>query len=100
MSDERSMRERIARAICRQSDLDEGFSEEQVDSPAWMELDANYLKCADAVLAAMREPTLDQIEAFKRTGRSLAGSDLGEDEIIATIYTAMIDSATKGCGHG
>lgn len=44
-----------------------------------------------AHLLTIRVPTAQIIEAFKRTAALLAGSDFSEDEMIAMIFTAMID---------
>lgn len=89
---EMSMRERVARAICRQHNLDEGFSEEQVDSPLWRELDANYRKCADAVLEALREPTSGMIQ--RRIDRYPHELRIRPNDLV--VWYDMVDAAEAG----
>jgi len=53
------MLETIARALCRQYEIDDGFSPEQADKAAEGEMYRNFLPAARAVLRAMREPPLE-----------------------------------------
>lgn len=45
--------ERVARALCRQYELDDGFSVEQADRAAASDMYRNFVKSARAALAAM-----------------------------------------------
>lgn len=51
------MVERLARALCRQYELDDGFSPEQADRAAASEMYRNFRAAAKAALSAMLAPT-------------------------------------------
>jgi len=48
--------ERVSRALCRQYEIDDGFSPEQADRAAAGEMYRNFLKAARAAIAAMPSP--------------------------------------------
>lgn len=103
------MREKIARAICEELGRDpdqlepgnaHGVDEEFNSEPHFC-LWRMYGEAADAVLAAMREPT----EAMKASGQKLhwgsgnsacESSEDEEAEHCGRIFTAMIDAAKEG----
>ena len=78
-----TMRERIARAIAKADGMHpEAVSNDEDEVPVW----TLYLDTADAVLAAMREPT-DWMKA--------AYSDVCDTPVLHAVldYQAMIDAA-------
>lgn len=90
-----TMRERIARAICKANcedpdEADHGFLGGGAPKGfAWQ----GYLPMADAVLAVMREPTPKMIEEGE------SAWDVFNNAI--DIWTAMIDAAAReGVDHG
>lgn len=82
------MRERIARALMREAGDDP-------DADSWCSPNAWY-GAADAVLAAMREPT-DQMIMAGIIERHDAGTPEAWKLATAHIYTAMIDAARAPC---
>ncbi len=50
----------VARALCRQYELDDGFSEEQADRAATSDMHRNFLKAADAAIAACSISSTDR----------------------------------------
>lgn len=95
-----SMRERVARAIVDVED--DGISicaffvalweQRFSDSPDMEELEAIFLRMADAVLGAMREPTSGMIEAARQHDIQAMRSPDAE----RTCWTTMIDAAKAG----
>lgn len=79
MTDKTPMRERIARAICK-----------DLDVPPSVAIWEDYLDTADAVLDAMREPTDALADAASWR------DDEDEDCMYKNIWRAMIDAAKEG----
>lgn len=54
--------ERVARALCRQYEIDDGFSPEQADRAAASDMHRNFLRAARAAIEAMRDPPQSMID--------------------------------------
>jgi len=83
------MIERVARALCRQYELDDGFSPEQADRAAAGDMHRNFIKAARATIEAMREPTDEMLAA------GCAGDQEGSFSKSRMDWQAMIDEALK-----
>jgi ABC-type polar amino acid transport system ATPase subunit len=53
-------RVKVARALCRQYEIDDGFSEEQADRAAASEMHRNFLGAADAAIAALSDTSTEK----------------------------------------
>lgn len=82
------MVERVARALCRQYEIEDGFSPEQAERHADSPMRANFRNAARAAIEAMREPT-DAMNDAGETARDV--DDFG----VMYTYIAMIDTALK-----
>jgi len=86
------MVERVARALCRQYELDDGFSTEQADRAAASEMHRNFIGAARAAIEAMREPTEAMVVAggeavFNHTPKRALETSAAE-----AAWPAMIDA--------
>lgn len=112
-----SMVERVAKAICRQANLDDGYADNatlqaSIDGGMWR----NHTGQACAAIEAMREPTPQMCEAGEdeiadiqrgeiRLGVRCGCPDCDERAraLVAKPYTTMLDAAlaeTKEWPHG
>lgn len=79
--------ERVARAICLQFNLDDGYADNSVlRGSIEMGMWRNHVSQARAAIAAMREPS----EAMVSAGQE---EELSRTEDVKAIFSAMIDAA-------
>ena len=78
------MIERVARTLCMQLQIDEGFSAESAARAATSNMWKNYRNAARMAIEAMREPTQAMLQALNNCG--------GDTD---AIWPAMIDEALK-----
>lgn len=95
------MKERVARAICRQTliDLNSVFGCWQSDAALDAQVEAKwreYEREAAAAIAAMREPTEEMLEAGRRANELTDSNKLGLRYVSPDgAWRAMIDEAMK-----
>lgn len=87
--------EQVARALCRQYEIDDGFSPEQADRAASSDMHRNFIKAARAAIEAMREPTERMMVAAELAFPLLLTFADKEESGSYIAYRAMIDEALK-----
>lgn len=87
------MVERVARAICRQANIDDGYDDglvfkNSMDAGMWK----NHIDQARAAIEAMREPTREMGWAGLHTTDALDQERTG---VVSDVWQAMIAAALK-----
>lgn len=82
------MVEKVARALCRQYEIEDGFSPEQADRAAESGMWRNFRDAACAAIGAMREPTAAMTDAGYIYDHISSGD-------AKDCWQAMIDAALK-----
>jgi hypothetical protein len=86
------MLEKVARAMCLADGLEEGLSEPCAIATAEREW-RDWLPIARAAIAAMREPTLEMVEAADAAMRMKVAEGPGRLETLRHGYMAAISAA-------
>jgi hypothetical protein len=88
------MIERVARAICYQNMIDDGYSEETSIRSADGEMSKNFRLQARAAIEAMREPTSEMCTAGHVAMENFT-AQIEHRAITPIIWHSMIDAATQ-----
>lgn len=89
------MVERVARAICLQAELDDGYADNTVlRGSIEMGMWRNYVNPARAAIAAMRDPDETMLKAVRDWSYKKYGKPIGNDAAVG-CWQAMIDAALK-----
>jgi hypothetical protein len=85
------MVERVAKVICGQYMISEGFDESELAAAEAGEMWRDFRVSARAAIEAMREPTKAMVAQYENNGYG----DIG-DRDAAIIWDEMIDAALRG----